>query len=208
MRRTRRRLFPIIYRSFQYRFLAMILIYNSIIVAFISLSVFIPDVLQMIDENQIFEVRAAAADKFLLSHSQVWPALIAIMFLILLHSFRFFHRFVGPLYRFRMAFERMRDGDLGFRIRIRKHDFLHEEKQSINEMIEGFTEKIGSIQQASNNSLNALNELREMLNQPGKNWKDSKELLLTLSQNLDTVADAARYFRLETSEQDSLGSET
>jgi methyl-accepting chemotaxis protein len=196
MQRNRRRLFPIVYRSYQYRFLAMIILYNSIIVAFVAICVFVPDIIQMLDESLIFEVRAAAADKILTSHARVWPALISLICIIGLHSLLFFNRFIGPLYKFRSAFERMRDGDLGFRVKIRKNDFLHQEEQSMNEMIEALTGKIRSMQLASNDSLKSFNELKEMLNEPGNKWKDSKELLLTHGQHLDTMAEAARYLRL------------
>jgi methyl-accepting chemotaxis protein len=208
MQRNRRRLFPIVYRSHQYRFLAMILIYNSIIVAFIAICIFVPDILQMLDESLSFEVRAAAAEKLLVSHSRVWPALIALICIIGLHSFRFFHRFIGPLYKFRLAFERMRDGDLGFRVKIRKNDFLHQEEQAINEMIEVLAGKIGSMQQASHDSLKSINELKEMLTEANNNWENLKELLLTHGQHLDTLVDAARYFRLETSKEEPIGSGT
>lgn len=206
MQRNRRRLFPIVYRSHQYRFLAMIIIYNSIIVAFVAICIFVPDILQMLDESLIFEVRAAAAEKILASHSRIWPALIALICIIGLHSFRFFNRFIGPLYKFRLAFERIRDGDLGFRIKIRKNDFLHKEEQAINEMIEALAGKIGSMQLASNDSLKSLNELKEMLTEPSNNCKNSKEALLTHGQHLDTMADAARYFRLETSKEEPIRS--
>ena len=186
----------------------MIIIYNSCIVAFVAIFIFVPDILQMLDESLIFEVRAAAAEKILASHSRVWPALIALICIIGLHSFLFFHRFIGPLYRFRLAFERMRDGDLGFRVKIRKNDFLHQEEQTINEMIEALAGNIRNMQLASNESLKSLNELKEMLTEASNNWKNSKELLLIHGQHLDALADAARYFRLETSKEEPIGSGT
>ena len=208
MERNKRRLFPIIYDSHQYRFMAMVIIYNSIIVAFLVICIFVPDILQMMDESLSFEVRAAAAEKILVSHSRVWPSLITLICIIGLHSFLFFHRFVGPLYKFKLSFERMRDGDLGFRVKIRKHDFLRQEEQVINEMIEALAGKIRSIQLASNDSQKSLNELKEMLAEEGNNWKNSKELLLTHGRHLDTLADAAGYFRVEKNKEEPLGSRT
>jgi len=208
MQRNRRRLFPIVYRSHQYRFMAMILIYNSVIVAFLVITIFVPDIIQMLDESLSFEVRAAAAEKILVSHSRVWPALMALICIIGLHSFRFFHRFIGPLYRFRLTFERMRDGDLSFRTKIRKNDFLHKEEQVINEMIEVLAGKIKSMQLACNDSLKSLNELTEIVTGVSNNGAKSKELLLTHRQHLDTLADAAQYFRVQMSEKKPLGSGT
>lgn len=197
-KRKKRRLFPIIDRSNQFRFLAIIIIYSWVIVVFLALCIFIPHILQMQDESLNFDIRATAAKNLLASHSMVWPALIALIGIIGLHSFRFFHRFIGPLYRFRLAFERMRDGDLGFRVRIRKNDFLHNEEQAINDMIEALAGKIRSMQTASNDSVQSFNELKELLTEASNNREKSKELLLIHGRHLDKLADAARYFRLET----------
>jgi methyl-accepting chemotaxis protein len=195
-RRKKRRLFPIIDPSNQFRFLAFIIIYSWVIVIFLALCIFVPNILQMQDENLSFEIRAAAAKNLLAGHKMVWPSLIALICIIGMHSFRFFHHFIGPLYRFRWGFERMRDGHLDFRIKIRKNDFLHKEEQAINEMIEALAGKIGNIQVASNDSLKSLNELKEMLTEVSEHRGKSKELLDTHSRHLDTLADAARYFRL------------
>ena len=176
----------------------MTIIYSWVIVVFLAICIFVPHILQMMDKSLSFEIRAAAAQNLLISHTRVWPALLALIVIIGLHSFRFFHRFIGPLYRFRLAFERMRDGDLGFQVRIRKNDFLHKEEQAINEMIEALAGKIKSIQVASNDSMKSLNELKETLTEARNNRKKSKELLLIHGQHLDKLADAARYFRLET----------
>jgi len=203
-KRKKRRLFPIIDRSNQYRFLAMTIIYSWVIVTFLAICIFVPHILQMMDESLSLEVRAAAAENLLVSHSRVWPALIALICIIGLHSFRFFHRFIGPLYRFRLAFERMRDGDLDFRVKIRKNDFLHKEEQAINEMIEALAGKIRSIQVASNNSVKSLNELKETLTEERNNWEKPKELIFTHCQHLDKIADAAGYFRLETIKKEPL----
>jgi len=201
MQRNKRRLVPIICPPYQYRFLAMVIIYNSIIVAFVAICVFVPDIIQMVDESLDFKVRAAAAEKILLLHGRIWPALIALICLIGLHSLRVFNRFIGPLYRFRSAFKRVREGDLRFRVQIRKNDFLHHEEQLINEMIEGLSGKIRSIQHASDDTLKSLNELKQMLNEPENNRKQLNEFLLTYEEQLNTMTNAAHSFHLETSKQ-------
>lgn len=203
MQQKKRKLFPVIDRSNQYRFLAVTIIYNAVIVAFLAACIFVPHILQMIDESLSFEIRAAAAENLLISHSRVWPALIALICIIGLHSFRFFHRFIGPLYRFRLSFGSIRDGNLDFRVKIRKNDFLHQEEQLINEMIEALAEKISSIQATSKDSLKSFNELKELLTESSNNWPRSKELLLSHGQHLDKLADAARCFQLETIKKES-----
>ncbi len=127
--RRRRRQYPIVDRSLQYRFLAMILIYSMTIMIFLAVSLFVPDIIKLRDEGLSFEVRAVAADRILTLHARVWPAVIALICIIGVHSFRVFHRFVGPLYRFRWAFEKVRNGDLGFQVKLGKKDYLRQEER-------------------------------------------------------------------------------
>ncbi len=127
--RRRRRQYPIVDRSLQYRFLAMILIYSMTIMIFLAVSLFVPDIIKLRDEGLSFEVRAVAADRILTLHARVWLAVIALICIIGVHSFRVFHRFVGPLYRFRWAFEKVRNGDLGFQVKLGKKDYLRQEER-------------------------------------------------------------------------------
>jgi len=139
--KNRRRQYPIVDRSLQYRFLAIILVYSTAIMFFLGISLFVPDILAMMDEELSLEVRAAAAQRILNLHSRVWPAVIALICLLGIHSVRIFHRFIGPLCRFRSACEKISKGELGFRVKLRKKDYLHRDKAPFNEMIEVFEGK-------------------------------------------------------------------
>lgn len=200
-KKIKRRLFPVVDRSHQYRFLALILIYNMIIVAFLVTALFIPDFIQLHDENLSLESRAFVADKILTTHTRIWPAIIALICVIGLHSFRTFHRFVGPLYRFCWAFEQIRNGDLSFRVNLRKKDYLHNEKDALNKMIEMLAKKIMSTQQASQEALKSLDDLEQAINREGDWSKTNKELMLLHRQHLDTLMDTAQYFSLTKGEQ-------
>ncbi len=93
----KRRLFPLVNKSHQYRFLSLIVIYSAIIAAVISAALLIPDIMRLQDPTISFEERAYAADKILTIHFRLWPTLLAVICIIGLHSFRVFHRFIGPL---------------------------------------------------------------------------------------------------------------
>lgn len=127
--RRRRRQCPIVDRSLQYRFFAIILVYSTAIVLFLGVCLFVPDIIKLRDEGVSFEVQAVAANKILTLHARVWLAVIALICIIGVHSFRVFHRFVGPLYRFRWAFEKVRNGDLGFQVKLGKKDYLRQEER-------------------------------------------------------------------------------
>lgn len=206
--KNKRRRYPIVNKSHQYRFLAMILIYNMIIVAFLVTALLVPNIIQLQDQSLSLEVRAAAADKILIMHSRVWPAIIAIICLIGLHSFRVFHRFVGPLYRFCWAFEQVRNGDLSFRVKLRKKDYLHQEEEVLNSMLEMLAEKMESVQLASIDASKSLNEVEQKVTEESDLSETSKELLRIHRQHLDEMIDTAGYFRPQKTEQEHCGAQT
>jgi methyl-accepting chemotaxis protein len=196
-RMKKRQPYRVVNRSHQYRFLAIILIYNLIIVGFLAVVLFVPDIIKMQDQELSIEARAMAADKILTLHSRVWPTIIALICVIGLHSFRGFNRFVGPLYRFTVAFERVRDGKLDFRVALRKKDLLHQEAAILNEMLDVVSKKLGHIQAASLESSKLLNKLESK--ERGKNGmiESDRENLTRLRQNLDELVASADYFKTE-----------
>jgi nitrogen fixation/metabolism regulation signal transduction histidine kinase len=59
--------------------------------------------------------------------------IVGIMFIY--DAVRFTHRVVGPLVRFRRAFEAIRDGEDVAPVQLRKDDLLHELKDEFNQML-------------------------------------------------------------------------
>lgn len=206
--RTRRRRFPIVNKSHQYRILALILIYLFIIVACVAAFLLVPELIMMQDESLSLEIRAFFADKVLFLHKLLWPVIICLIAGLGLHSFLVFLRFFGPLYRFCWAFEQVCKGNLSFRVAIRKIDYLHSEKEVLNEMIEMVAKKMKTIQLASLDAVKSIDELERTVAEVGNCEENTKESLLNLRRHLDILADTASYFRLQNSEQGPEGSET
>ena len=192
----KRRLYPVVNRSHQYRFLAIILTYNLIIVAFLMISLFVPEIIKMQDEGLSFAVRAAAADRVLTMHMRLWPAMIALICFIGLHSFRVFHRFIGPLFRFTRAFEQIRNGDLNFSVKLRKKDYLHREEESLNMMIDVLAERIRESQLSSEDALRSLEELEGTSPSEDSWYRISKEHISALRRNLDGIFETLNYFKI------------
>jgi hypothetical protein len=132
---NRRRAFPVI-SSLQYRFLSMTLIYSFIIVCFFAIAIFGPDIVEMRDQSLSLEIRSSAASRVIAKHSWVWPSVISLIIVLGLHSFRAFHRVIGPLYRFRWAFEQLQNGNLLWRVKTREKDYLQSEEAALNKMLE------------------------------------------------------------------------
>ena len=114
-----------------------------------------------------------------------------------IHSVRIFHRLIGPLYRFRWAFDKISEGDLNFRVQIRKSDYLHREEAALNKMIEALAEKCENVQQAGLNAANSLRALEQATAATDDGQDDMKQILLEHQQNLKDLVDRLEYFRLE-----------
>lgn len=155
MSREQRRRFPIVYRSHQYRFLTLTILYAASIVAVLYLALFLPDMVSLRDGDLNPEVRRLAADKILTLHVRLWPAIIALIAIIALHSFAVFHRFIGPIYRFKKTFERIGEGDLTARMNLRAKDFLVEEEQIFNAMMDMLSAKLSHVRETGTAALAA-----------------------------------------------------
>jgi hypothetical protein len=185
----RRRRVRVVYRSLQYHFLAQFFIYSTIIIFFLAVFLFLPDMLKMQDETLSMAERANAADRVITLHIKVWPAAIVLIALLGVHSFLTFHRLSGPLYRFRLIFNQMRNGEMIYPIKIRKKDFLHTEEKVLNEMIKVLTDKLQNIQQAGEDALNAFHELERA--------SDDSKNLMNVGVHLNQMTSEAGYFKIK-----------
>lgn len=200
-KQDQRRRSYIVNKPLQYRFLAIILIYCLTIVLFLAVFLFVPDIIRMHDKSLSLEARAGAANKILTLHARVWPAVIAIICVAAYHSFRSFHRLIGPLHRFRSVFEQVGSGDMSFTVQIREKDYLHQEEAALNEMLGMVAGKLSTIQEAGAEALKSLGELERKVSQV-PNWSEThKEVMRHHRQHLETVLDNANYFRVKKAEK-------
>ena len=200
-KQDQRRRSYIVNKPLQYRFLAIILIYCLTIVLFLAVFLFVPDIIRMQDKSLSLEARAGAANKILTLHARVWPAVIAIICVAAFHSFRSFHRLIGPLHRFRSVFQQVGSGDMSFTVKIREKDYLHQEEAALNEMLVMVAGKVRTIQKAGAEALKSLGELERKVNQV-PNWSEThKEVMRHHRLRLETLLDTANYFRVNKAEQ-------
>jgi methyl-accepting chemotaxis protein len=195
--KNKRRLFPLVNKSHQYRFLSLIVSYSAIIAVVISAALLIPDIMRLQDPTISFEERVHAADKILAIHFRLWPTLLAIICIIGLHSFRVFHRFIGPLYRMTMALKQIKEGDLSFRLEFRSNDFLEQEKIEFNNMLTSVSDKIRSIKDAGVKASASLNKLETSLNSESPEDSAEKICLTELRDELNRLTATIEKFKLE-----------
>jgi methyl-accepting chemotaxis protein len=196
MKQNRRRAFPVI-SSVQYRFLAMTLIYSFIIVCFFAIAIFAPDIVEMRDQSLSLEIRSSAASRVLAKHSWVWPSVLSLIIVLALHSFRAFHKVIGPLYRFRWAFEQLQNGNLLLRIKTRKKDYLQTEEAALNQMLEALSGKLERVREATKEAFKSIDELEQAANK-GNEWsKPQIDMLRAHREHLERLVTEVEFFRSE-----------
>ena len=195
-----RRQTRLVNRSLQYRFLAMIVIYSAILVLFLALVIFVPDIVQMADQSRSLDLRAAAADRLLSKHIFVWPGAFVIIFIFSFHSFRSFFRVAGPLNRFHEVLDRLAKGDVSPSMRIRAKDYLGEEAETLNEMLKVLSEKLGGIQQTGEDALESLKELENHAIREFNEDDTYRVLLDVHHRHLERLMKTAQYFHLQRDE--------
>lgn len=195
-KRKKRRLYSVINRPLQYKFLGMVLAYGMITVILVAAFLFVPDVLIMNDEEASFELRQAASQRILLLYSRFWITILGLIFVTGLHSWRAFHRVVGPLFRFKWAFEKISEGKLNFLVRLRKKDYLDPEAQKLNKMIDVLAGKWENVQSACTDSIKSLEELEKSIAKKSMNEKEISKNLQNHRKHLESLNGEVGYFRL------------
>jgi methyl-accepting chemotaxis protein len=145
--------------AFQYRLLAVNFLYYCAIVAVVAVVLFLPPMLQLRSATS-FEENAQVAVAFLFLHSRVWPALLLVLGLLAFHSVVVSHRIAGPLYRFQRVWTAMAEGDLSIRAKLRTNDYLKQEAEVMNEMIEALAARIRGVQAQATVVRAAFDDLR------------------------------------------------
>jgi methyl-accepting chemotaxis protein len=193
--KNKRRAFPVA-SSVQYTFLAFAIAYGFIAVLFVGTVVFVPDFMEMGDESLSTAVRSAAASRILDKHTWALPACLSLILIIALHSFRRFHRIMGPLYRFRCAFDEFAKGNLRYPVKIRKKDYLHAEEDKLNHMVDSLSERLKSIKETTESALHSIRDIEEAVN-PADEWvRIKKESLAEHRKCLENLETSLLAFQL------------
>ena len=196
-KKNRRRWFPVVNRSLQFGFLAVILAYAGLLVLVLATALFLPDFIRLSDQARDFQTRMAASQVVLAVHQRLWPPVLGFLIVMGIHFFRLFHRLVGPLYRFRRAFEQIAKGDLSRNVQIRKKDFLHQEEGALNDMIRSLSEKVASVRDAATAGLRSLDGLEtEILSPAGVHETEVRQSLNRHRQTLEKVMEKLADFDL------------
>jgi methyl-accepting chemotaxis protein len=171
--------------SFQYRLMLGNLLYLSTAVLVFLAAVFGPVILTMGDTTLLPEQRESASLQLIVLYERLWFALPVLLGLCVLHSGLLSHRIAGPLHRFKRILQEMGNGDLTMRVRIRKSDYLHDEAQILDAMIERLRGRIAEIDQCYRDAARTLPRLMGAMEQGSP--REAAVLAGELASRLDEV---------------------
>jgi methyl-accepting chemotaxis protein len=193
MRPYRRRKY-VIDRELQFRLLIYNAIYFLTLLLCIGAGLFVPLYFQISDPTLPPEQLGQIADMVLYIHSRLWPVVLAIFIILSVHSIRISHKIAGPLYRFRAIFKQIAQGEISGSFRIRKGDFLANEKLRLEEMMQALGSKIAEIQHEES----AIEEiLKEIVQTHGGQLSgEGKQALNRLEEHVLQLKNGTGYFNV------------
>jgi methyl-accepting chemotaxis protein len=131
---------------FQYRLIGISVVHFGLVLGVFLAAMLIPLMLKLDDPNATYLEKQRVAEVLLFFNEQLWLPLLGVFLLLAVHSLSVSHRIAGPLYRFRMIFKAVAEGNLAIRAHIRKADYLHTDERALNEMLQALEARIRAVE--------------------------------------------------------------
>ena len=189
----RRRHF-IINKDLQFSLLTISIFYLLLFLVVVGSILFIPVMLELDRVDYASEQAVQAASKILYLHSKFWPAVLLVLVLICLHSIRTSHKIAGPLFRFDRLYESMKEGNLPKKVTLRKGDYLRNEMENINEMLESLTIRVQEIKDAQSGLNEAISECKDVVSHASKD--EISKRMNDITEKGDQLGEKLAYFKL------------
>jgi len=129
----------------QHKLMLMNAMYFVAFILLMAVALFWP-LSQSLNEETSEFVRSELGRVILLLHKRFWPAALAIFALALVHAAVISHRIAGPLHRMITDMKEVGEGNLAKRIRLRKNDYLKEEADILNGVIDNLEGLVADVQ--------------------------------------------------------------
>lgn len=147
--------------GFQARYIAAHLAWTALLLFGFATLLIAPLYYGLYEDGSPGQLRAAAV----LAHfyDRLLPALVALATGLTVIVVALSHRVAGPLYRFRIVFEAVCDGQLGVSARLRKDDYPQQEGEALARMLAMLRQHVGAAQAATREAVMAgsPDEMRE-----------------------------------------------
>ena len=148
MIRILRRRKYVIRPKLQVRLMILSISYVIFFCAVIGAYLFIPLMIELDKSDMGSDQALVAAKRILYLNEKFWPAILLSFFGIACHSIFISHKIAGPLYRFNFIFKAIKEGTVPPLIQVRKGDYLYNEMENINQMLEQLRDKLIGLREA------------------------------------------------------------
>jgi len=136
------------------------------------------------------------ASKFFLIIAEKLPLTFGIVLMLaFIHQIVITHRICGPLINFVNTFKCISRGDFSRKIHLRPNDFLKEEGQHINQIIDEMSQRVGIIRQDFHRLLRSLNAATVKTNSADEQ-KQAAVALETAKKQAETIDKHLSVFKL------------
>jgi hypothetical protein len=137
----------VVYRKLQLTLMIISLSYVILFCAVMGAYLFIPLMMELDTSETGSDQALVAAKRILYLNEKFWPALLLSFFAIGCHSIFISHKIAGPLYRFNLTFKAIKEGIVPTPIQLRTGDYLYNEMENINQMLERLRGKLTELQE-------------------------------------------------------------
>lgn len=181
-------------KDLQLKVIAINFIY-LVLVVLITIATLMLPLYTLLQQSPDLEIQYHAALLFVAVTEHLPLALLLVFILFFTHQIIMTHQFCGPIINFSNTFREIMGGNLSRKVQLRKHDQLQNEAAAINSMVDGLSQRIGSIKQEHAGLLLALEDIRIC---PGDAQEQQKaeEALCTALEQADKVRHCIEAFKL------------
>ena len=131
-------------KKIQLRIATTNLMYMVLVVLVVVFSILAPFYLDIFQPSELCR-QYLSAKIFIVLLERLAITVVVLLLVAFIHQIIMSHKFCGPLVNFVNSFQRLKKGDLTRKIYLRRYDFLKDEAQHLNDMIDGLSEMIADI---------------------------------------------------------------
>lgn len=192
-----KRLRYIIDKKLQFRLLIVAIFYLFGFIVVSGAILFIPMMIKLNSSEATSQQLYEVACQILHLHTYFWPTMLMGLVVVAIHSIWVSHKIAGPLYRFKLIFKAVKNGNLFMPGKLRKGDYLLNEMDIITEMIEGLRSRITEVQQEHARLAEAISGLRKAVS---GGYKDEVMAnIKALEEKEEYFGSKLAYFKIDSS---------
>jgi methyl-accepting chemotaxis protein len=180
--------------TMQYRIIGVSLLYLVATVLVFTGVLFIPLMIELNSDSLASPAVQEAAKRFLYLHARIWPPVMILVGLLIVHNTIVSHRIAGPLFRIRHELKKIGDGNLFVQVKLRKNDYLDKEADSVNSMVSALRGKVQGIEQSQRRASSVLVDLQRAVMRGAAD--DMSEKIDELNATLEALRDNVDQFQI------------